>query len=55
MEVFAETINGNISNDFGLHVNKGKYVGSDIHGQLGEGSVSLSMDNVNGKIGLKTL
>lgn len=55
VDVSAETVSGNISNDFGLHVNKGKYVGSDMHGQLGDGSVSLSMDNVNGKIRLKTL
>lgn len=55
VDVSAETVSGNISNDFGLNVNKGKYVGSDMHGQLGDGSVSLSMDNVNGKIRLKTL
>jgi len=55
VKVAAETISGRISNDFGLKVHKGRFVGSDMHGVIGDGSVKLSMNNINGKIKLKTL
>jgi DUF4097 and DUF4098 domain-containing protein YvlB len=55
VDVSAETVSGSISNEFGLNVHEGKYVGSDMRGVLGDGSVRLSMDNVNGKIKLKSL
>jgi len=53
--VDAETVSGRISNEFGIEVNKGRYVGSDMKGMIGNGSVSLSMENVNGRIQLKSL
>ncbi len=55
LDVSAETVSGNISNEFGITVHKGRYVGSDMHGTVGDGSVNLSMENVNGKIRLNTL
>ncbi|MBV1911689.1 MAG: hypothetical protein KUG78_20520 [Kangiellaceae bacterium] len=55
LDVSAETVSGKITNEFGLSVHKGRYVGSDMHGTLGDGSVSLSMENVNGRIRLDTL
>jgi hypothetical protein len=55
VKVAAETISGNISNDFGIKVHKGRYIGSDMHGVIGDGSVKLSMNNINGRIKLKTL
>jgi len=55
VKVAAETVSGKISNDFRLKVHKGRYVGSDMHGVIGDGSIRLSMNNVNGKIKLKTL
>ena len=55
LDVSAETVSGDISNDFGIKVHKGRYVGSDMHGRVGNGTVNLSMENVNGKIQLKTL
>ena len=34
-EVEASTVSGNISNDFGLTVDRHQYVGHSLHGQLG--------------------
>ena len=36
-EIRAETVNGRISNDFGIEVKKGKYVGSSMNGSIGGG------------------
>ena len=44
----AETVNGGISNEFGLPVRKGKYVGSDLHGKIGNGDVKIKLESVNG-------
>jgi DUF4097 and DUF4098 domain-containing protein YvlB len=48
--VRAETVNGKISNDFGIPVHKGKYVGSDMKGEIGDGGIQISLDTVNGAI-----
>lgn len=44
----ADSLNGSISNDFGLRVRKGKYVGRDLSGRLGSGDVRIKLDSVNG-------
>lgn len=49
-DVSAETVNGRISNDFGIHVQKGKYVGSSMNGEIGGGGPSIDMETVNGRI-----
>ncbi|MEJ7622855.1 MAG: DUF4097 family beta strand repeat-containing protein [Pyrinomonadaceae bacterium] len=46
--VRADSLNGNITNDFGLPVRKGKYVGRDLYGRLGSGDVQIKLDSVNG-------
>lgn len=46
----AESLNGNISNDFGLPVQKGKYVGRDLYGRIGSGDVKVKMESVNGDL-----
>ncbi len=46
----VDSLNGNISNDFGLPVRKGKYVGRDLYGRLGTGDVRIKMDSVNGDV-----
>ncbi len=46
----AESLNGNISNEFGLPVRKGKYVGRDLHGRLGNGDVQIRLESVNGAL-----
>ncbi len=48
--VRAESLNGNITNDFGLPVRKGKYVGRDLYGKLGSGDVQIRMESVNGSL-----
>ena len=49
----ADTVNGNISNDFNLPVKKGKYVGRNLYGKLGDGSVKINLESVNGRLSIK--
>ena len=49
-ELKANTVHGGISNDFGLPVRRGKYVGRDLSGRLGQGGPRIKLDNVNGSI-----
>lgn len=46
----AESLNGNIKNDFGLPVRKGKYVGYDMYGRVGSGEVQIRLESVNGPL-----
>ncbi|MEP6786955.1 MAG: DUF4097 family beta strand repeat-containing protein, partial [Acidobacteriota bacterium] len=50
--VKADSLNGNISNDFGLPVRKGKYVGRDLYGRLGSGDVQIRLNSVNGGLAI---
>ncbi len=50
--VRADSLNGNITNDFGLPVRKGKYVGRDLYGRLGNGEVQIRLDSVNGGLAI---
>ncbi|HYE65583.1 MAG TPA: DUF4097 family beta strand repeat-containing protein [Pyrinomonadaceae bacterium] len=52
-EVRASTLNGGITNDFGLPVRHGKYVGHDLAGRLGSGGVRIKLSNVNGGIAIR--
>jgi len=49
----AGTVHGSISNEFGLPVSDGRYVGHDLHGQLGAGGPQIKLGNVNGAIMIK--
>ncbi|MDQ6652694.1 MAG: DUF4097 family beta strand repeat-containing protein, partial [Acidobacteriota bacterium] len=49
----AETISGSISNNFGLGVRDGEYVGHSLYGQLGSGGPRIKLSNVNGRISIK--
>ncbi len=51
--VKADTVNGNISNDFGLPVRKGKYVGENLYGKIGSGEVQIKLNSVNGGLTFK--
>ena len=51
--VKAETVNGSISNDFGLPVRKGEYVGRDLYGKIGSGEVQISLESVNGGLNIR--
>jgi hypothetical protein len=49
----AESVNGIITNDFNIPVRKGKYVGRDLYGKLGDGSVAINLESVNGGLNIK--
>ncbi|MFN2501347.1 MAG: DUF4097 family beta strand repeat-containing protein [Pyrinomonadaceae bacterium] len=51
--VKADSLNGNITNDFGLPVRKGKYVGCDLFGRLGSGDVQIKLNSVNGGLSIR--
>lgn len=44
----ADSLNGDISNDFGLSVRKGRFVGRDLYGRLGSGDAQIKLSSVNG-------
>ena len=48
----ADSLNGPISNEFGLPVRKGEYVGRDLHGRVGTGEVQIRLNSVNGPLGI---
>jgi DUF4097 and DUF4098 domain-containing protein YvlB len=52
-QVKASTIHGAITNDFGLRVNDGEYVGHELSGQIGNGGPRIRLNNVNGSITIK--
>ncbi|MEO8574836.1 MAG: DUF4097 family beta strand repeat-containing protein, partial [Pyrinomonadaceae bacterium] len=48
----ADSLNGNITNDFGLPMRKGQYVGRDLYGRVGTGEAQIKLDSVNGKLSI---
>ena len=52
-QIKASTVHGGITNDFGLTVNDGQYVGHDLSGQIGAGGPRIRLSNVNGPIAVK--
>ncbi len=50
--VKADTLNGNITNGFGLRVKKGEYVGRDLYGRIGSGDAQIKLDSVNGQLAI---
>jgi DUF4097 and DUF4098 domain-containing protein YvlB len=46
----AGTVHGGISNDFGLKIKHGEYVGHSLNGQIGTGGPRIKLGNVNGAI-----
>jgi DUF4097 and DUF4098 domain-containing protein YvlB len=54
-EIEASTVNGGIDDNFGLHVRKHKYVGKDVHAELGGGGTRIKLSNVNGRIEIRHL
>jgi DUF4097 and DUF4098 domain-containing protein YvlB len=49
----AGTVNGAITNDFGLPVRRGEHVGRDLAGRLGSGGARISLSNVSGPIQIR--
>jgi len=48
----AGTVHGSISNDFGMQVKHGEYVGHNLDGQIGNGGARIKLGNVNGTINI---
>lgn len=48
--VKADSLNGTITNDFGLPVRKGQYVGRDMYGRIGGGESQIKLNSVNGNL-----
>jgi DUF4097 and DUF4098 domain-containing protein YvlB len=51
--VEASTVNGAISNDFGMLVSKHQWVGHEMRGELGGGGPHVRVSNVNGRIEIR--
>jgi hypothetical protein len=49
----ADSLNGSITNDFGLPVRKGQYVGRDLYGKIGTGEIQVRLNSVNGPLSIK--
>jgi len=52
-DVRASTVHGPITNDFGLKVEDGQFVGHSMNGQIGSGGARIRLSNVNGSIAVK--
>lgn len=50
--VRASTVHGSISNDWGIKVKHGEYVGHNLDAQIGTGGPRLKLSNVNGAINI---
>jgi hypothetical protein len=46
----ANSLSGSITNDFGLPVRKGEFVGRDLYGRLGNGDISIKLSSVSGSL-----
>jgi DUF4097 and DUF4098 domain-containing protein YvlB len=52
-DVKASTVHGSITNDFGLTVEDGQFIGHSMEGQIGSGGSRIRLNNVNGSIAVK--
>lgn len=50
--VKADSLNGSITNGFGLPVRKGEYVGRDLYGKIGSGEAQVRLNTVNGELNI---
>ena len=48
----ASTVHGSITNDFGIQVKHGEYVGHNLDAQIGNGGPRVKLTNVNGTISI---
>jgi hypothetical protein len=52
-DIEASTVSGGIVDDFGLNVRHHRFVGHDLHGELGGGGTRIRVSNVNGRIEIR--
>src|ERR1051326_4883548 len=50
----ASTVNGKITNNLGLKVEDGQFIGHSMSGQIGAGGARIRLNNVNGSIDVKS-
>lgn len=48
----ADSLNGDITNEFGLPVRKGQFIGRNLYGRLGSGDVQIKLNSVNGPLSI---
>jgi DUF4097 and DUF4098 domain-containing protein YvlB len=53
--VIARSLSSEITNDFGLTVNRGQYIGRNMAGRLGRGGARVTLDNIAGNISVRRL
>lgn len=53
VRVRAHSLNGAIDNDFGLPESRGRFIGHDLDGKLGDGTGSLEVNTVNGHVEIR--
>ena len=53
-DIKATTVHGKITNDLGLNVEDGQFVGHSMSGQIGSGGARIRLNNVNGSIDVKS-
>ena len=53
-EIKASTVHGKITNDLGLKVEDGEFIGHSMNGQIGSGGARIRLNNVNGSIAVKS-
>jgi DUF4097 and DUF4098 domain-containing protein YvlB len=53
-DIKATTVHGAITNDLGLKVDDGQFVGHSMSGQIGSGGARIRLNNVNGSIDVKS-
>lgn len=53
--VKADSVNGSITNGFGLPVKKGQYTGRYLYGRVGTGSSMIKLNSVNGSLKISRL
>jgi DUF4097 and DUF4098 domain-containing protein YvlB len=52
-QVDAETLNGNVSSEFGLAVEEGVWIGRSMEGLIGSGGARIAIETINGSIDIK--
>jgi len=49
----ANTVNGNIVNDLGLPVRRGRFIGRDMYGKIGSGQAAIRLESVAGQLSIR--
>ncbi|HJQ67529.1 MAG TPA: DUF4097 family beta strand repeat-containing protein [Blastocatellia bacterium] len=53
--LIARSLSSEINSDFGLTMNRGKYIGRNVAGRLGRGGARVTLDNITGNIAIRRL